>query len=73
MNNMTKSGLTEKELEAINISAKLWNAYNALEEQHPCDKEEFCRALHICQHLIMIRAIRRMDNDTFPIYKIGEK
>ena len=63
-----KSVLTNEELNVIELSTKFWNAYNKLEEQHPCDKEEFCHALHICQHLVMIRGIRRLDSENFPIY-----
>lgn len=69
---MSKSGLTEEEQKLIGLTADLWNAYNELPEQHPCDKEEFCHALHICQHLIMIRSVRRMDTDMFPAYEKDE-
>lgn len=66
---MSKADLTIDELNVIELSVKLWNAFNKLEEQHPCDKEEFCHALHICQQLVMIRGMRRLNSDLFPIYK----
>lgn len=69
---MSKSGLTDEESKLIELTAELWNGYSRLQEQHPSDKEEFCRALHICQHLIMIRAVRRADSDMFPVYGSDE-
>lgn len=36
-----KSNLTNEELNVIELSINLENAYNKLEEQQPSDKEEF--------------------------------
>lgn len=60
--------LNKQEMEVIHLLADAWNKYIKLQHQHPCDKDEFCHALHICQHLVMIRDIRRQDADNFPIY-----
>ena len=65
---MRKKMLNDNEMNVINLLSEAWNEYIKLEHQHPCDKEEFCRALHVCQHLIMIRDIRRQNPELFPIY-----
>ena len=57
--------MNEAQKELINLTAQLWNKYIKLPQQHPCDKEQFCHALHICQHLIMIREARRNDPQLF--------
>jgi hypothetical protein len=70
-----KSNLTNEELNVIELSVQLENAYNKLEEQQPNDKEEFYRALHACRNLVMIRGMRRScdDNEIFiPINKKEE-
>lgn len=42
----------------------VWNAYLELPIEHPCEREEFCRAIHACQDMILSRpAIRAMHPD----------
>ncbi len=60
--------MKQEELELIKLTSELWNKYVKLPTQHPCDQEEFCHALHICQHLIMIRDMRREMPQLFPMY-----
>lgn len=57
----------EKEFKLIEMLADVWNGYLELLEQHPCDRQEFCDAIHRLQHLIMIRETRRNHPDMFPM------
>lgn len=60
--------MTDKEIELIEMLADFWNEYVKLPQQHPCDQQEMCQAIHIAQHLLMIRETRRKHSDLFPIY-----
>ena len=60
--------LNDGEIKVIELLSEAWNNFLKLEHQHPCDKEQFCNALHICQHLIMIRDVRRQNPEIFPCY-----
>lgn len=55
----------KQEQEIIDLLALAWNKFLHLEEQHPCDREEFMRAIHQAQHLIMIRETRRNHPEQF--------
>lgn len=55
---MTPS-LTAAELGSLDLLADAWNAFFDLPVQHPCDRDEFCRAIHAAQHLIMARPAQR--------------
>ncbi|UNA05728.1 hypothetical protein PQA65_gp14 [Yersinia phage vB_YenM_42.18] len=36
-----------------------WNQYLQLPIEHPCERDEFCRAIHACQGIVLARpAIR---------------
>lgn len=59
--------MTDQEKEIIDLTAEIWNKYIQLPVQHPCDRDEFCKALHICQHLVMIRETRENNRDLFYI------
>ena len=61
--------VNEKQLQIINLLSEAFNKYIELDVQHPNDQMEFCNAIHRCQHLIMIRDVRRNDPKNFPIYK----
>jgi hypothetical protein len=58
--------MLEKELEIISLLVNVWNKYLELPEQHCCDRQEFCDAIHRLQHLVMIRDARRNHPDIFP-------
>ena len=59
--------MTEKEINILYLLEKLYEEYIELEQQHPDDKKEFINALHVLQHLIMIRSVRRKYKDLFPV------
>lgn len=60
--------MTKKEIELIEMLKTFWDEYEKLPQQHPCDQQEMCNAIHIAQHLIMIRETRRKHPNIFPIY-----
>lgn len=60
--------MTDKEIELIEMLNTFWNEYVKLPQQHPCDQQEMCQAIHVAQHLLMIREMRRNHSDMFPIY-----
>ena len=61
--------MTEKEIKIIELLMEVYDAYSELDEQHKDDKTEFVNALHILQHLVMIRSVRRKNPELFPINK----
>lgn len=65
--------MTEKEQKLIHILELLYEEYSSLDMQHKDDMKEFINALHILQHLIMIRSVRRKHSDLFPIDKNNVK
>lgn len=53
--------LTADEQGVAQMIGDAWNAYLLLPVEHPCDKEEFCRAIHACQNIILSRpAVRAL-------------
>lgn len=60
--------MTEKEIKLIEMLKTFWDEYEKLPQQHPYDQQEMCNAIHIAQHLIMIRETRRKHPNIFPIY-----
>lgn len=61
--------MTEKEIKIIELLMEVYDAYSDLDEQHKDDKAEFINALHILQHLVMIRSVRRKNPELFPVNK----
>ena len=57
--------MKDQEKQLIDLTCQLWNKFVKFPQQHPCDKDEFCKALHIIQHLIMIRETRRNNPQLF--------
>lgn len=58
--------MTEEEKELVLLLNDVYERYSALPEQHKDDMAEFVNALHVLQHLIMIRSVRRQNRDLFP-------
>lgn len=56
--------LTPDERAIVDASAALWNAFLRLPVEHPCDRQEFCAAVHALQTLILMRPGRRAYNAT---------
>lgn len=59
--------MTDKEKNIIDLLQTIYEEFSSLEEQHDSDISEFIEALHILQHLVMIRSVRRQYSDLFPI------
>ena len=53
----------EKVLVHLEKAVKAWSK---LEHQHPMANDEFVRGIHICQYLIGMRQIARIDNRWSP-------
>ena len=43
----------------LNILAEAWNQFAELEELHPQHAEDFCKAVHDAQRLVMCRPVCR--------------
>ena len=61
--------ITPAEKEIIDLLVLAWNKFIRLDEQHPCDKNEFMQGIHQAQQIIMIRDVRRNNPEIFPIYE----
>ena len=59
--------MTEEEKEILMMLNDVYDKYNALSVQHHADMDEFVNALHVIQHLVMIRSVRRKYPDIFPL------
>jgi hypothetical protein len=61
-----------KSEKAVNDAlAAAWNAFVALERQHPDEADEFRRGIHALQGIMALRACRRLMSDTYPTYVAG--
>ena len=56
---MRPDGLNEDEGEIMDLLIKAWNKYIKLEVQHPNETNDFATGIHICQHLLGVRILRR--------------
>lgn len=70
---MTKDTiLTPDEDEVINLLASAWNKYVQLKMLHPSDQEDFMRAIHSAQNIVMSRPVaREMYAKDEPMTKVG--
>ncbi len=59
---------TELESEAMYHLEQSWNKFSSLPSTHPDDNPDFRRAIHECQRIIAVRAMRRIDPNTWPTY-----
>ena len=59
--------MTEEEKEILMMLNDVYDKYSALSVQHHADMDEFVNALHVIQHLVMIRSVRRRYPDMFPL------
>ena len=64
---MEESMMTNEEKEIVLLLNDVYEKYSSLPKQHHSDMDEFVNALHILQHLVMIRGIRRRYPDMFPM------
>jgi len=54
-----KTGLTPKEQIVMNALTAAWGGYVNLSEVHPSHLGDFMKAIHECQRLLTIRAVKR--------------
>jgi len=59
--------MTDEEKEIVMMLSDVYEKYAGLPEQHHDDMPEFVNALHVLQHLVMIRSVRRRHPDMFPL------
>lgn len=53
--------LTAEEQKVAQLLGDAWNLYLTLPVEHPSGREEFCRAIHHCQNMVLSRpAIRAL-------------
>lgn len=55
----TEKLLDFKEQEVMDNLSRAWNDFTRLEKLHPDEQDEFRRAIHVAQHIIMARPVRR--------------
>lgn len=60
-----KAGLSKAEKDVLALLVKATNAYFALAEEHPVERDEWVLAVHRLQDLIGIRVARRVDPDVW--------
>ncbi|WP_300747487.1 hypothetical protein [Pseudomonas sp.] len=54
--------LTDREAFIAGLLAGVWNEYLKLPTEHPMERDEFCRAIHACQNMVLARPGRRVIN-----------
>lgn len=59
--------LTPEETAVVDLLAEAWNAQGVLPTLHPMESEEFCRAIHAAQALILSRPAREALATAAPI------
>lgn len=59
--------MTNEEKDIILLLGEVYDKYVSLKPQHYSDLDEFVNALHVLQHLVMIRGVRRENPEMFPI------
>lgn len=60
---MTKTAAVSDKEEQIALQlGDIWNRYLELPIEHPMEQDEFCRGIHVLQHLVLCRAGRRAIN-----------
>lgn len=64
-----EDGLTLEEGIVADALSAAAVAFGRLEEQHPAERQEFANAIHMCQHLLVIRIARRHYPVGWPVKK----
>ncbi|CQR09268.1 TPA: hypothetical protein ACTR19_001336 [Yersinia enterocolitica] len=47
--------LSADEQRVAQMLGDAWNQYLKLPIEHPCERDEFCRAIHVCQSIVLAR------------------
>jgi hypothetical protein len=58
-------GLTAQEKECLNHLVEAWNLFVGMDNKHPSDNPEFCKAIHDAQKMLALRVARRVDTDVW--------
>jgi hypothetical protein len=56
-----KGQLTDKEREVVMLVGRVWDLFSTLPPQHSMEKDEFCRAVHVCQQIVLCRPVVRTE------------
>lgn len=59
--------MNDAEKDIVLLLNDVYERYSGLPVQHKDDMPEFVNALHVLQHLVMIRGVRREDSEMFPL------
>lgn len=59
--------MNNKEREILEHLKDAWNLFVSLNEKHPMDNEEFCKAIHDAQKMIALRVARRTNPEVWTI------
>jgi len=54
--------ITDDEIRITEMLGRAWDEYLMLPVEHPMDRDEFCRAIHVCQSMVLERSGRREMN-----------
>lgn len=55
----TEGGFSKDEAECMFYLFKTFHTYRKLPVQHPCEQSDFADAIHILQHLLGVRVLRK--------------
>lgn len=59
--------ISEEEDAVLALLARAWNTFVELPVIHPCDRAEFCQAIHVAQNIVLSRpAVEQFGNERLP-------
>lgn len=58
-------GLTGPEKECLKHLVEAWSLFVEMDNKHPQDNAEFCKAIHDAQKMLALRVARRVDTDVW--------
>lgn len=64
---MRNDGLNEQEGKVMDSLVDAWNEFIKLDRQHPSELSDFANGIHICQHQLAMRILRRDYPIGYPI------
>lgn len=69
-NDMSQSNLTKQE-QVLNKLAEAWNVFQSIDkkEKHPCDEDEFCKAIHAAQNIMFAQIVINKKHDAVARFK----
>ena len=59
--------MNNKEREILEHLKDAWNLFVELNEKHPMDNEEFCKAIHDAQKMIALRVARKVNPEVWAV------